>query len=434
MSQNRVSLDGGREQIVLNASASPGTYLSQQFTVASKLTPQDTEWRSGGRPIYDRLPSASQRYKLNFSYDDNSAYPYIPPGEGYTGPTSMVVQSSGENRFLTIQAGKIVWKYGTLDTTPVIIDLEQVGIGSAKYLLAYQLYYDDAPQDFQYEVTDFQLVGQEMKIESGTDSVYGWRYTPQYSMLGRSDRMWSNRDSLFAGYSQDAYLNWQTPLPSTLYKITLRCPANSSYTGTASLYHLSCSDTNPSEYCNNPVWNFESTVDISEDSIGQYFEFNIDSPVTCKGWKVEWSDPAISINNIYVSGVVTQKRRPATATTNFALVAYPVNAIPSEFINSLGEPVPLVLCKLAYVDVDVSYTVQDIQDIREVVFTNYELTAEWLTRPWDDNLKDLFNQFSNFPKYWMNPASCMYQEYLSLSESGVQVIEDYCPSPPVEGL
>lgn len=432
--QNQVSTDGGRESIVTNSAAIQGTVLSNQFVEVNNLSPIPTEWLKGGRPIYNRLPAASERYKVDFSLDDSSAYPYIPYGEGYTGSTSMAVQTSGENKYLVIQGGNIVWKYGMIRTDPVILDIELVGMGSAKYLLAYQLYYDDSPKPYQYEVSNMSLAGIKMKVESSTDVVMGWRYSPKYAFINKDERFWSNYDGLFPSYVSDAFLSWQFVLPCSFTSITMRCPPRSTFTGTATIYYMSCSDGNNSEFCENPVWNFWGTSPISRDDEGQFFNFFFDTPINCKGWKVEWSDPTMAINEVSVSGVMTEERKPATMTTDYALVAYPANSIPTKFTNSLGEEVPLILCKLAYVDINSAFTVTGLQDIREVVNSKYEPVAEWLTRPWDNNLMELFDQLSNYQDYWMVPEKAAYTEYLNLKRYNIEVYTGGCPEPEYEPM
>lgn len=432
MSQLLNPIDGGRETIVVNNTPTQGIFFSKQYTEVNKLTPIPTEWEKGRRPIYDRLPAVSERYKIDFGLDNNTAYPYIPIGQGITGATSMVVQTSGENKYLTIQGGQIVWKYGTIPADPVLIDVELVGMGSARYLLAYQLYYDDSPIQSQYEVTDFSLSGFKMDIQSSTDAVIGWRYTPQYAFMGDNQLYWSNYDPTFITYSGGAELSWQLPLPCTFSKIVLRCPPKTTYTGTATLYYMSCSEQGEDGFCVNPVWNFWQTVGVSSQDGVQVYDFTIDDSFPCKGWKVEWSDSKVSIRDVSVSGIVTLEKKPATMTTNYALVAYPLNAIPDKFTNSLGEEVPLTLCKLAYVDINDAFTVTKLQDIREIVFNSFEPIAEWLTRPWDDSLMNLYDQFSNFPEYWMSPVTAMGEEYSKLERQGVEVSYEACPYNPYQ--
>lgn len=433
MSQTLTPLDGGKEQIIVNNfSPNDGGYLSEQYTAVRNLKPIPTEWREGGRPIYDRLPGVSERYKVDFGYDKNVAYTYIPTGQGYTGSTSMVVEATADKKYLVIQGGNIVWEYGTLATIPVVIDLEAVGMGSSKYLLAYQLYYDDSAKPLQFEVSDFSLSGFKMDIRSNTDAIVGWRYTPQYAFVGSldSDIYWSNCDPKFLSYSGNAELSWQLPAACSFSKIRLTCPPKTSYTGTASLYYMSCSDAIPGEFCDNPIWTYAGEVPISESVLGnvktQFYEFNISSPITCKGWKVEWSDPKVSIRGVSVSGIITLDKKPATLTTNYALVAYPVNSIPSKFTNSEGEEVPLIMCKLAHVDVDASFTVTKVQDIREVVYNSFEPIAEWLTRPWDENLISLYNTVSKFEEYWLTPQTALMHEYSTMEDNGAKLLIGPC--------
>lgn len=427
MSQDLVPVNGGRETIIVNNIGSTGIFLSEQYTIANKILPQPTEWIKGGRPIYDRLPAASERYKVDFSYEKGNAYTYIPSGEGYTGTTSMSVNVSEDKKYLIINGGYIVWEFGTIEADPVIIDIEAVEMGSANYLIAYQMYYDDSPQEYQFEVSDFNLSGYKMNILSSTDGIRGWRYTPQYAFINDNTRYWSNYDSLYGIEPPEPFIAWQLPLPCSLSKIVLRCPANTSYTGTASLYYVSCQNST-TDFCeySELSGNWGETVEVSRDDDGQYYEFTIDSPISARGWAVIWSDPHISISNITVSGVVTLSKKPASMTTNYALVAYPKNSTPSSFTNSLGEEVPVVLCKLAYVDIDSNFQATALQDIREVVTSSYEPVAEWLTRPWDNNLISLFNNLSNYNTNWMSPVSCMNQEYDNLRNYDINLQSSVC--------
>lgn len=422
MTQKLIPIEGALREVNLQPTVPEGSFLSEPYTIVKNLQPRPTEWSEGGKPIYDRLPAASQRYNLNFTLDDNTAYPYIPYGEGYTGPTSMAVQTSGENKFLVIQAGKIVWKFGTLETDPVIIDLEKVGFGSAQYLLAYQLYYDDAPIPSKYEVSDFSLSGLTLDIRSNTDSVSGWRYTPDKAFTDSDDFFWSNYDNFFPNYYEEAELSWQTPLPCAFSKITLRFPYGHSPAGEATLSVMACSEEDY-EFCSNPNWEYMQSIDYQVDADGVFYEFIVEDPIFNRGWKVEWEHNKVAVQSVSVSGVVTLMKRPATASTNYSLVAYPTNSIPESFTNSQGEKVPLVLCKLAYVDIDNNYTVKQIRDIREVVYSDFKPIAEWLTRPWDDNLKRLFREFSSYAIDWMSPTEAMKREYSKLTNSGINLTQ-----------
>lgn len=422
MSQNLVPTNGGRTQIEVSPNYVPGIFLSPQYTAVKDLGSVPTEWVPGGRPIYDRLPAASERYKLYFGLDEDTAYVYIPLGNSYSGTGSVVVQSSGENKYLTVQSGVLVWKYGEIPVDPVIINLQEVDMRSTRYLLAYQLFQDDSPFEAQYTVEDYSLSGQEMEVGSATDTKEGWRYPPVYAFTNLPSQAWRNYDGFFPDYSEPAYLYWQTELPNSYSKIKLRCSSNATVSGTATLYYQSC--PNPVEgetYCSNPEWLPQYSVTSQSDSQGQYFEFSIPNPNPQYGWKVQWSDPKVSIYNITVSGTITLKRKPSTALTYCKLVAYPENAVPKTAKNASNQDVPVVMCDLAYVDINNSWVVEKITDIRKTVNTPHQPIADWLTKPWDENLIRLHTQVQDYPNYWLNPGTCVSHEYAALSEYLINV-------------
>ena len=422
MSQNLVALNGGRNQIETSSTFQQGVNLSRQYVDILRLNPRPTEWVPGGRPIYGRLPSASQVYQLDFGLNGDSAYAYIPVGSSRLGKGSLQVQSSGDSKFLTIQSGEIVWKYGSLTADPVIISLEEMGMINTKYLLAYQLYYDDSPFVSEYSVKNFSLSGYELNANSSTDSVEGWRYTPVFAFTDLESQTWRNYDGLFPSYSGEAFLSWQSPYPAAYSELTLRCPTNSSVTGTASLYYMTCPNPVGGEtYCSSPVWILQGTTEVEKDSEGLYFKFSLPEPSYRYGWKVVWSDDKVAISRVLVSGILSLLRKPATATTFFQLAAYPENSVPKTVKNTLGIDVPITLCNLAYVDINGAYRVEKITDLREIVHTDYQPVADWLTKEFDENLINLFSQVKSYSSLWMNPQKCMRQEYASLEENSITV-------------
>ena len=96
--------------------------------------------------------------------------------------------------------------------------------------------------------------------------------------------------------------------------------------------------------------------------------------------------------------------------------------MPSSFKNSLGEDVPLIFCSLGYVDVNSQSLVESITDTRQIVNIGFEPVSEWLTRPWDDNLMQNFQQVSAYSELWMNPQVAMKQEYLALSADSIEIV------------
>jgi hypothetical protein len=419
MSQNLIPLDGGPSEVTIS-SVTPGIYLSQQFVDAKGLRSRPTEWLTSGRPIYDRLPSASETYKLFYSEQGDSAFVYIPVGESRAGRTSLNVISSAEGKFLVVQAGKIVWREGTIPLNPVLIDLEEIGMWNTKYLITYQIYSSRAPRTFQYEANSYSLSGVRMSVEGSTDFVSGWRYTSDLAFVGRDSRPWRNYDGIFPNYSGEAYLSWQSPFPWSLSKVVVRCPKGESAPEYASLSMLSCpTPTEEGQYCENPEWvpQFESA--LKEDDDGKFYEFIVPEPAFGTGWKVSWSGPKVSVYSVLVDGILTLEEEPLIPITVCKLAAYPVNSAPRTIELPNGDIVEPVYCDLANVQIDNSFTITQISDLRETVSKDYVPVTDWLTSPWDDNLKEMFYQASNYTPLWLAPTSSMRGEYKKLSDASI---------------
>ena len=411
MSQNITPVDGGRKEIQVATQSEIGTVLSPQYRAAKNLFVTPTEWFIGGKPIYNRLPAISERYRIDFGYDDSSAFVYLPAGQSIFGPDSLEVKSSEDGKFITIKGGTTVWKHGEFKVDPVIIDVRNVGFGNTKYLFAYQFFLDDAPYDAIYSVEDYNLRGYPMVTISNTDSVKGWRYLPQYAFYGSSSREWRNYDTAFPEYTQDAELSWTFTKSATFTKMVFRCPPGTTISGSATLAISTDSLS----------FNDVSTAEVSSDNNGQFFQFDIPANNVATSWRVRWTDKKVAIRDILVTGTLSLKRKPSEGLSRISLVAYPQATLPTTAQNSLGEEVPAVYCKLAYVEIGEDLTVTKITDLRESVNSEYKPIAEWLTRPWDGNLIKMHHQVSNYSTLWMSPTECLKFEYEDLENTLIDV-------------
>lgn len=406
MSQVLTPINGGESKVTTTISSNRRNILSPKAIELRKLQPQLTEWQQEGRPIYRRLPSVSEAYQIDFYEEKDKAWVYIPGGEGIFGPISLQAVASDDNKFIIIKRGSIVWEYGQIEVDPVVINCELVGLQSTRYLIGYQLFYDDAPIEAQYTVEDFSLSGYDLDISASSDQVMGWRFPPVNAFLSNNS-FWKNRDEFFPSYAQPAenFISWKSPKFSAYSKINLRCPPNTAYTGIATL-----------SVKLNDVWTEVLEANVSSDSQGQFYSFELDNPTFQEEWKVSWGFSDIAISEITVSGIITLTRRPATSVTRSSLVAYPENSVPATVKNSLNEDIPVVLCTLAYVDVNEVFEVTKIDDVRDIVYRDYKPIAEWLTRPQDEDLIDLYDQAKNYAEYWMSPVTAMNREYASLTK------------------
>ncbi len=66
MSQQLVPLSGGVQTLQTNTQRRSVNTLSVQSIEVKNLKSRPTEWIPDGRPIYRRLPAASETYQVNF--------------------------------------------------------------------------------------------------------------------------------------------------------------------------------------------------------------------------------------------------------------------------------------------------------------------------------------------------------------------------------
>ena len=429
MSQQLTPTDGGiNPEVQTTITSGRLNVLSTQFIEANNLQSRATEWTEGGRPIYRRLPGTSETYQINFfnlvtesNLTGNTSvresieeigYVYVPWGESINGATSSEVVSAESKQTLLIKAGSLVWKYGKTTTLPTIVDLRTIDARSSKYDIAYQLVYDDSPTQQQYSVSDFALTGQPLNITSSSDGVIGWRYPAENAFLNDAALRWSNEDTFFPSYSQpsSAFIQWESDLPSAYSQIVLRCPSGTSFAGSATL-----------EYAFNGVTTFVQTVDVSSDSSSQFFQFDVEAASFQTGWRVTFSSLEVSIQSVTVSGVLTLQRPSSSPSPRATLVMYPAGTLPKTVTGSNGVETPAVYVTLAQVDVDDNFTIINIDDTRNIIHRDYVPVADWLTKPFDQDLINLYNQVSNYSTLWMAPPSCLTQEYVALSADLISV-------------
>jgi len=425
MSQQLIPVSGGVNPDLQTTTATNRlNVLSPQFIAANKLESRPTEWVPDGRPIYRRLPATSETYQIDFFNIVNPpntavaaelqevGYVYVPWGASINGPISTEVVQGGTNTTLLIKAGTIVWKYGKTEVIPTIVDLKVLDVVSGRYVIAYQLVYDDSPTPNLYQVEDFALTGLPLDITSSTDGAIGWRYAAENAFLNQSERFWSNEDSYFPSSAQPAtaFLQWESELGQAYSKIALRLPPGASYSGTATL-----------SYVNGGTLSPVTTATIRTDGAGTYLEFSIEEPILQTGWNITFSEVKVSVQAINVSGNLNLLTPQAAPSPRARLVMYPVGTLPDTVTNADGEEVPAVYASLAEVDIGNDYQILDIDDVRSIVHRDYVPVADWLTKPFDQDLINLYEQVSGYSVLWMSPPKCMEQEYENLKTDLIEV-------------
>jgi len=402
MSQLLTPTNGGVQQVQTTVSTVNTQTLSEQYIAANNLEVRPTQWAPDGRPIYHRLPAISQTYQIEFEADGTIGYVFTPWGVPTVGSGSLEVQASTAKTDLVIQGGVILWKQGRTTVYPALVNLENVGVVSGRYLLAYSLIFDDAPFQAAYTVENYSLSGVPLNITASTDGVIGWRYVPVNAFVNSFPSFWANNDTLLPAYAQPtaAYLQWESELGSAYTNVTLRCPSSSAVSGTATLSYV----------VENELV-VAGTATVQRDTTGPYFSFDI-SPVFHTGWNVTFSDLTVSISSIVVSGTITLVEKPDQPAPRATLVVYPTNTVPKE----------LTLAQLAYFEVNNDYQITAIEDARYLTHRDFQPVANWLTLPFDESLIDLYEQVKAYSTLWMSPEGCMRQEYSALSSEEVLLV------------
>ena len=426
MGQQQIPTNGGLSQVQTTTVTPRVNALSKQFISLNKLESRPTEWVIDGRPIYHRLPAVAETYQIDFfntvAVPNTAAaveqkeigYVYIPWGEGIFGTVSMEVVASDSLKDLVVKAGNIVWKYGMTSVLPAIFNLEELEVSSGTYFLGYQLIYDDSPFEALYSVGEFALTGESLSITGSTDILSGWRDPAVNAFLNSGTKFWKNYNSYFPTYLQptSAFLQWESALPSAFSEILLRCPANTVVTGEARLFYYNADTAS---------YDLASSAVVDKDSTSQFFRLGALDPSFQKVWRVEFDDLKVSIQSVVVTGTMTRLNRPVAPRPRATLVMYPENLIPRTVLNASGNEVTPTYCDLALVSIKDGYVIEDIRDIRNITQREFVPVADWLTKPWDDNLINLYEQVKGYANLWMNPETLLDQEYDTLTQYDIIV-------------
>ena len=273
---------------------------SDQYREVKKLSRQPTQWVPGGRPIYRRLPAASETYQVDFFADGSIGYVLIPPGNDQFRAGSLYVSESENLDALLIYDGVIVWEEGTTPVYKTIVDFREIGLESGRFLVCYQLLYDDAPEPLPFQVTDYSLAGLDFTVNDSASNVFlstekpngnAWPYPGSNAFAPSSSNLvWRNflpqvnrvpqsNSGVEPGVPSEyqpllCWLEWGSPFPWKLNEITLRSSLTSKPPAATLYYKI------------GGEWTLIQTSEATSDSNGQYYKFRTNTdPQTA--WRVE---------------------------------------------------------------------------------------------------------------------------------------------------
>jgi hypothetical protein len=389
------------------------------------------------------LPSASEQYQLEFFEEGGKGYVYIASGGDQFGPGSLYVNQSESREVLLIENGVIVWEEGTTAVSKTFLDFREVGVEDGRYLVCYQLIYDDEPEALPYSVEDFSLGGLDLTIEDSAsqafrmsgDAANPWPF-PGANLFAPSEAglQWKNFIDVvnrspgqqagvkpgFPEYEQPllSWVSWQSKLPWKLDTIKVRTDLTVSVPP-CSLYFAS---ENPDE-----EWELVQQIAAKVDSTGFYWEFETDA-IPQRSWKLDWGENnKVSANNLLVSGILYVEARPSVPRARAQLALYPTNLVPKDES----------LCNLAVISVDnFKLATRDSgriwkDDIRDIINRDYEPVANWLTQYWDSQLITLWEEAKGYSPLYMAPPTLLKDAYSSLDTVGINVVSATPIVPPV---
>lgn len=434
----------------LNTSLTPirRKIFSPEFRDVEGLLPQPTQWIPGGRPIYRRLPAASEQYQLDFFEEGGRGYVLIPRGNDQFGPGSLYVNQSSDRDVLLIEDGAIVWEEGTTPVLKTFVDLRELGVDDGRYLICYQLIYDDEPEPLPFKVEDFSLAGLDINVQDSASSSFQrsddqanpWPF-PGINMFATadSDLEWKNYIDLvnrspgeqagvkpgFPDYEQPqlSTVTWESALPWKLDVIKVRTSLTENVPD--------CTLLLPS--AEDPaVWATVQTNGALRDSEGYYWEFETDY-VPQTQWRLDWGQGSkVNASQLTVSGLLYLNAKPSTERARAQLAIYPTNLVPEDES----------LCRLAIVSIDNFQVARRPSgelwkdDIREIINRDYEPVADWLTEYWDERLISLWEDVRAYSPGYMAPPTLLKTSYYKLEEYGIDVNDDVPDTfvPPDEPL
>lgn len=429
----------------LNTALTPSRIklLSGQAKVVRGLLPQPTQWNPTGRPIYRRLPAASEQYQLDFFEAGGRGYVLVPRGGDQFGPGSLYVNQSSDRDVLLIEDGVIVWEEGTTPVLKTFVDFRQLGVDDGRYLICYQLIYDDAPEALPFQVEDYCLAGLDFSVQDSASASFQrsadesnpWPF-PGANMfaIADSDLEWKNYIDLvnrspgeqagvkpgFPDYEQPilSWVEWESELPWKLDTIKVR----TSLVENVPACTLLLASEDPLE-----EWAVVQTNEALRDSEGYYWEFQTDyAPQT--RWRLDWGETSkVNATQLTVTGLLYIYTKPSTARARTQLAIYPTNLVPEDES----------LCRLAIISVDNFQVARRPSgelwkdDIREIINRDYEPVADWLTEYWDEQLIRLWEEVKLYSPGYMAPPTLLKQAYASLERYGLEVSSAPPPYPEV---
>jgi hypothetical protein len=375
------------------------------------LNPVDTVWgRSGGRPIYDRLPGVSQAYRKEYEGEINTGFVYIEPQYGnYSGPGSLETGALQDDpRVLIVYNGTITWTNGQIPTSTLAINLETVvdgGIQDGNYQVGYYLDKNVPASvgNFPYAISSFFL--------SGSSTIYATNRAAKdhrldYAISEESNEYWMPSEYGEAGtYEDGSWISFDFTETVTASIFEFKAPTIALATARCALYRSNDAiswQLADSVTPRNGVW----TLNNSEGKARYYRA-------------LFWSGK-VAISEVRYSGEALFPNRRPTGPISSAEI----------FLEGEFDQIDRPHILLSIITVS-DYRVTGIRDVRAFTTVKYEPVASWLTDFQDGVLRKLITDISSYADLYLAPTTGATNFYDSLLEAGV-TLESDTSAPTIE--
>jgi hypothetical protein len=327
------------------------------------LTPIDSVWAEGNRPIYDRLPAISEGYKKSFEFGQH--------GKVMEGCEPLFDVQTGR---MKIRRGSISWYEGSTAFPEYNIDIPKT---SGRWVIIGELVKN--VQGVTLESIPFNW-GSLLGYDVGYIGDGYVKNPTQFAFLD-DDRRWLPSSD---GVSDYHYLGV-------------------SFEHGAELTGVRLYGEGDALMCLNPDEMSVTRTDVPDGE--GYWEINFEDTAVRNELKVYFHSGSASVRYFVIEGRVYIPRRnwsSGISEHTVGLGLYDLSALADEEKR---------MCPFCSFQVGRDGVVRDFRDTRVFTPEGNEPVAMWITEGIDHNLMDLFSDVKDYKVKWMDSRTSAYHLY-----------------------
>jgi hypothetical protein len=358
------------------------------------FSPVPTVWgRATGRPIYDRLPSASEAYVTDYEAG-NRVKIFIGDQNVATGSGTLQVGAwQPDPGILVVQSGTLVWRNGPVDVEALAIKLSALneggGLQDGEYQVGYIMRYeaDTSAKYKEYKVEDYSL--------AASATVYGAtaaaeQYPVEVAFTDELDTSWRPSDSGYVGgYDDGQALILDFTQPVKAERFTLTASAVEYATAKCSAYW---SDDGIIWHLDDRVW----------EPKGGRWDITVSTQERHRYWRLYFWSGVVDVQQFAYTGTALYADQRRTGAVSVA----------EPYLDELYEQVDGAHIMLAAIEVRGNEVVR-VEDYRlsQITYQQFQPVASWITSFQDESLRRYFTDVEKYAERWMAPPTAAYGIY-----------------------